>query len=431
MTAVDSRALIADIPAGGTFETQRAQARRLVICVLLIAVGALSAIQVIGFTSTMLTPFCLLLAPAVLLMRPTRGQLLPLVLALIGFVAFFISSQVNDLSIMDQRVLQWAAFAIYYVGFLVLAGKDVERCFSILCGIAIGTIIYFALPGGPYANLSSLADLWKYAWAQWATIILLYLLIQLRVSLPMQMLFLVALAGFSLVENYRSHAMVCLATAAVLVVGWLGATKLARWVQLLIVALFGAGVATLVPAIAMSGIAGEAIQRKTELQANSGVPALLAGRTESPLSLTAILDRPWFGWGTANNISPEVIERAKATAFGLGFRPDFPIEHTWYLDNGDVSLHSILLTAWAEGGLFAALLPLALFAGALMIIWSAPRYGRWAALAIVVAIQAVWDLLFSPTSYNTLPALAVLALVFAARHLPARKPALEGEIRGR
>lgn len=431
MTALDSRQQVADLPVDGAFLIQRNQARRFVVDALLVSAGAMTFIQVIGATTTMATPICLVLAPAILLTRPTLSQWLPLALALMGFVAFFISSQVNDLSIMDQRVQHWASFAIYYTGFLVLCGKDLERAFSVLCGVAIGTIVYYALPGGPYSNLSNLADLWKYAWAQWATIIIMYLLVQIRLALPLQGVALIGLAGFSLVENYRSHAIVCLATASVVLIGWLGAGRLARWVQLAIVGVLGAVTAIFLPAIALSGIAGEAIQRKTELQASSGVPPLLAGRTESPLSITAILERPLFGWGTANDISPEVFERAKDYAFSLGFRPDFPIEGTWYLENGDVSLHSVLLTAWAEGGMFAALLPILLFVGALMIVWNAPRYDRWAALAVVVAVQAIWDLLFSPLSYNSLPAFAALALVWAAKHhLSLKKPSSVGAGRG-
>lgn len=418
MTAIHARPTPADVPSGGTFEVQRARAHNFLVDVALIAIGAASAIQVVNVTATMLTPICLLLAFAILLVRPSLGQWLPLVLALIGFAAFVVSSQVNDLAITDQRVLHWASFAVYYAGCLALAWRDLERAFSILCGVAIGTVVYSLLPGGPSAGLVTLADLWKYAWAQWATIILLYLLIQFRVSLSIQAFALIGLAGFSLVENYRSHAIICIATAAVMIVGALGAGKMARWLQLSIVALFGAVVATLVPAIALSGIAGEAIQRKTELQASSGVPTLLAGRTESPLSITAVLERPWFGWGTANDITPEVFERAKSVAFNLGFRPDFPIEGTWYLPNGDVSLHSILLSTWAEGGVFAALLPVGLLAAALMIIWNAPRYGRWLGLAVMISVQLVWDLLFSPMSYNTLPSMALIALVWAARHYP-------------
>ena len=57
---------------------------------------------------------------------------------------------------------------------------------------------------------------------------------------------------------------------------------------------------------------------------------------------------------------------------------------------------------------------------ALVMIWNAPRYGRWAALVLVVSIQAIWDLLFSPWSYGFLAGFAILAVAFSARHLPSK-----------
>jgi len=107
-------------------------------------------------------------------------------------------------------------------------------------------------------------------------------------------------------------------------------------------------------------------------------------------------------------------------AISLGFDPTQSFEQAWYAESGDVSLHSVLLAAWAEGGVFAALLPLGLLVAAVTIIFNASRYGRWAALAILVSVQAVWDLLFSPIGYNSLPGFAILAVLFGARHLPSK-----------
>lgn len=133
-------------PSRGSFERRRTSARRALTVLVLIAVGATSAVQIQGFTLTMLAPVCLLLAPALLLTRPSLGQWLPLALAVIGFAAFCVSAQINHLSLVDQRVQQWAAFALYFVGFLVLAGRDLLRIFSIYCGIAIGAAAYSILP---------------------------------------------------------------------------------------------------------------------------------------------------------------------------------------------------------------------------------------------------------------------------------------------
>lgn len=417
----------ANLSSTGSFEMRRANARRALTILALIGFGAISGFHFLGATLTMLNAFCLLLAPALLVWRPTTGQWIPLVLAGIGFVGFFVSAQINHVSLTDPRVLQWPSFACYYVGFLVLAGRDLERVSSILCGIALGVFVYFLQPGKlppePVVGANEAVGftaIWKFAFGEWTVIILLFLLILLKVAIPLQAAYLVAIGGFSLIEDFRSLATNCVVAAIIILVGWLFAGKLKRWQQLAIVAVIGSVIYKLVLKIASSGLAGDAVQRKTNKQANDGVPFILAGRTESPLSISAILDRPWFGWGSANNISVEVFDRARRLAISLGFDPAYDFTQTWYYPNGDVALHAVLFEALAEGGVFAGLLALWLWISAFAIIFHSDRYGQWTALATLVAVQSTWDLLFSPWSYNVLPTYAILAVLFAARHLPAK-----------
>lgn len=51
------------------------------------------------------------------------------------------------------------------------------------------------------------------------------------------------------------------------------------------------------PIAARAGIFGSALQRKTVDQDGFNVPLLLAGRTEPPMTISAILERPLLGWG--------------------------------------------------------------------------------------------------------------------------------------
>lgn len=445
VTAAPRSSPVATLPSRGSFEMRGARARQAVTVVLLIAVGAISGFKLLGSTLSVLNAICLLLAPALLIWRPSLGQWLPLALAVIGFVASFASSQINHVSPFgtsstDPGVLQYLSFATYYVGFLVLAGRDLERACSILCGLGIGTVIYYLQPGrlppnGAVADWSAgqefgFAGIFKYAFGQWTVIILVFLLIVLKVAVPLQAAFLVLYGGFSLVQDFRSLATNCVAAAVILLAGWLFAGKITRWLQLTIAAVFVTVTYTLVLKIVASGLAGDAVRHKTEAQqaASAGVPLLLAGRAESPLSISAFLDRPWFGWGTANNISAHSFDRAIKLAVSLGFDPSYPFEQAWYGETSDVSLHSVLLAAGADGGVFAILLPLGLLVAAVTIIFNAPRYGRWAALAVLVSVLAVWDLPFSPYGYNALSEYAILAVLFGARHLPSKVGA---EVRGR
>ncbi|WP_185976007.1 hypothetical protein [Mycolicibacterium sp. 018/SC-01/001] len=311
------------------------------------------------------------------------------------------------------------------MGFLVLAGRDLLRIFAIYCGMAIGATSYSVFHVGASADTyESTADLWKYGFGQWIVVILLFCLVVLKIPQPLQALSLLLVATYSLSADYRSLAINCALTTVIALVGWGAATRVPRWAQIAFVAVSGTAMYVMVPRLAASGFLGDAIKRKTEDQLAEGVPFILAGRTESPLSISAIAERPWFGWASANNINAEVFDHAKSLAISLGFDPAVPIESGWYFANGDVSLHSILLGSWAEGGLFAALLPLGLVIAALAMIWNAPRYGRWSVLVIAASLQAVWDLFFSPWSYGSLAGFALLALVFAARHMPSQ-PHLE------
>ncbi|MGV8872420.1 MAG: hypothetical protein ACOH2Q_07840 [Rhodococcus sp. (in: high G+C Gram-positive bacteria)] len=403
--------------AGRSFEARRALGKRVISSGVLILLGITSGLQVMGFTVTGFSGLCLLVAPALFLTATSRGDRLIIALSTVAFAGFIVSSQINDLSFFDERVIQWASFAIYFVGITVIAGRDLERLFSLAAGVALGSCLYFLTSGLPFASLSTFEDLWKYAFAPYVTLIGLYVLVRMKVPVQIQAVFLVLLAGASLVLNFRSHALVCLGSAAILLVTWLARENISRFTQFLIVAGVGAGLGTLIPAIARSGIAGEAVKAKTELQDSTGVPAILAGRTESPLSIAAIIDKPIFGWGSADNLTTEVFARGEEFAIAIGFDPNLPFYGFWHLANGATSLHSVLFSSWAEGGVFAAVLPVFLLIAALTVLWNSPRYGIWAAMAVQISVQAGWDLLFSPMSYNLLAAFALLAAVFASRHL--------------
>ena len=78
--------------------------------------------------------------------------------------------------------------------------------------------------------------------------------------------------------------------------------------------------------------------------------------------------------------------------------------------------HSILLGSWAEGGVLAAFLPAWLLVACIGIVWNNTRFGKWAPLALTVALQGIWDLLYAPWTYNMLAEYACIALLFCAVH---------------
>jgi hypothetical protein len=362
--------------------------------VALFAIGATSAIQVYQFLVTLLTVVCLLLVPAFLLMKHRGVDLVPLVLAIVGWISYEASCLVNGASVLWPNALAPAAFAVYFIGLTVLTGFAVDQIATVLAGISVGTFFYFMTTGIALSNTGNFLDLWKYGIAHAVTILLLFGLTIARVRLVWQSVVLVVLGLVTLGLNYRAHALVCLLAAATLLTRHFLGARIGRGLQF-----------------------GPALQQKIIEQQATNLPMLLAGRTEPPMLITAIAERPLLGWGSALNLTPDVYARAEHLAVRMGYAPTFPFALYWRLPpTDDSAMHSILLGSWAEGGVLAALLPAWLGIACLGVVWNNARFGVWAPLAVTVALQAIWDLLYNPWTYNMVLEFSCIALLYCAVH---------------
>lgn len=387
------------------------------------AVATTSALQVANYLATGLSLVCLLVAPAFLIMKHRGADLLPLALAAFGAISFLASCVVNDVSLLYPNVLAHVAFGLYFIGLAVLTGGSVDLIAMALAGLAVGTVFYFVTKGIELTHTGSFLDLWKYGIAHGVTILVVVVMTVLRFPALAQagVLALLGLASFGL--NFRSHALVCLVAAAILITSWMVRGRIHRGWQFLGIAAFGMALAYLLPIVGRAGLFGPALQAKTLEQDTTDLPMLMAGRTEPPMSLSAIAARPWLGWGSATKVTPEIYSRAEHLAVLWGYPPSFPFEGYWRLPAEDYSaMHSILLGSWAEGGLLAALLPAWLMFASLAVVWNYRRFGRWTPLALVVALQVIWDLLYAPWTYNMVPEAACLALLFLATHFRRLPP---------
>jgi hypothetical protein len=389
----------------------------------LLAIGALSALQVANFTVTMLSVVCLLLVPGFFLMRHRGAELVPLVLAALGWISFLASCAVNDVSVLWPNAVAPASFSLYLMGFTVLTGRVLDRIALLITGIAAGTIGFFLVKGIELTHTGGFLNLWKYGIAHSVTVVIIFALVTARVRpvVPALALGLIGLASLGL--NFRSHALVCLLGAAILLVHRFLGSRLRRVWQFALIIVFGLVFAYVMPIAARIGLFGPALQRKTLEQEATDLPIMLAGRTEPPMNLTAILERPLLGWGSANDFPPELYTQAEHLAVRMGYPPTFPFELYWRLPVFDYSAtHSVLFGSWAEGGVLATLLPLWLLVACLAVVWNNSRFGRWAPLVLTVALQGVWDLLYAPWTYNMLAEHACIALLFCAVHF-RRQPA--------
>jgi hypothetical protein len=382
------------------------------------AIGATSAIQVANVTATALSVVCLLLVPAFLLMAHHGVDVLPLVLAALGWISFLASCLVNGGSVVWPNAVAPAAFGLYFVGLTVLTGRAVDLIATVLAGISAGTVLFFLTKGIELTNTGSFLDLWKYGIAPAVTILILFALTTARAPLVLQALALGALGVASLGLNFRSHALVCLLASATLFSHRVLGSRIRRGWQFAGIIAFGLLFSYVMPIAARAGLFGSALQTKEIEEGATKLPIFLVGRTEPPLTLTAIADHPLLGWGSAVNLTQGVYTQAEHLAVRMGYTPTFPFDVYWrlWLPPNEFSFHSILLGSWAEGGVLAVLLPAWLLVACIAVVWNNPRFGVWSPIVLTVALQGIWDLLYSPWTYNSVPVYACIALLFCAGH---------------
>jgi hypothetical protein len=382
------------------------------------AIGAMSCVQIANVTVTALSVVCLVLVPGWLLMTHRGVDVVPLVLACLSWISFLASCLVNDASVLWPNAVAPAAFGLYLMGLTVLTGRAVDAVAAAMAGLAAGTVVFFLTRGIALSRTGSFPDLWKYGIASAVTILVVYGLTAARVPPWVQPMVLAALGLASLGLNYRSHALVCVLAAGTLFINLLLGSRIRRGWQFATLVVVGLLFSYVMPIAARAGLFGSALQRKTVEQDAVNVPLLLAGRTEPPMTITAILERPLLGWGSALNFTPDFYTRAEHLAIRMGFSPTFPFDLVWRVPPADYSAtHSILLGSWAEGGVLAALLPLSLMVVCLGNVWNFRRLGRWAPLGVTVSLQGIWDLMYGPWLYNVIPTFACIVLLFSAIHL--------------
>ena len=294
--------------------------------VAVFAIGATSSIQVANVTVTVLSVVCLLLVPGWLLMTHRGVDLVPLVLAALGWISFLASCLVNGVSVLWPNAVAPAAFGLYLIGLTVLTGRAVESIATVLAGLAAGTVVFFLTQGIELTHTGSFLDLWKYGIASAVTILILFGLTKARVPALVQPAVLAVLGLASLGLNFRSHALVCVLASAILFINHVLGSRIRRGWQFAGIIMVGLVFAYVMPIAARAGLFGSALQRKTVEQDAINLPLLLAGRTEPPMTITAILERPLLGWGSAMKLTPDVYTQAEHLAIRMGFSPTFPFD---------------------------------------------------------------------------------------------------------
>jgi hypothetical protein len=268
-----------------------------------------------------------------------------------------------------------------------------------ICALA-ASVFYSVLvdPGDPRA-IESFTALWKYAIGVPVTIFVLSLLAVFAAPRVAHMVCLTGLSVVSLLLDYRQLGLLCALAAVVLGVGLSGGRVPLRR---LVAALLASGIVAWGVFQGMTaGLFGSELADRTVVQLSSGSAGtnlLAASRTETPLSLTAIWERPVFGWGNVANIDGVTIGRALDFADTAGYGSMEYLLNYWIRPDGTISLHSIFFTSWVEGGLLMAATACVLGWFCMKSIRGTRNSKEIYPVSLLLGMIGIVDLIFSPWS---------------------------------
>lgn len=343
-----------------------------------------------------------LVAPLMLVFLPLRAKPLPrrfwllLGLGLLAVIGFIVSSVVHRVPLSQSSIGQTAMVLLVLAGGRSLIASP-HALAKALTWFGVGMTVYF-LVVRPVNTTGSFENLWKYGIGFPVALVLIGFLsgVTQRRWILSGVLLVLAVVGAA--ADFRSYALICAASAGVVLInGSRDPKKAARRALASVVSIVVIGFALL--ALVERGVFGSEVAARSARQFGSGpLGILLGGRTESPLAIAAIAQRPLAGWGTEQALTQSVVADGQALARLLGVADPAAVLPLWIRAGGRVSLHSVLLTSWVEGGVVSALFFIAVLIG--LVAFLLKGSSIHSALLTLVCLQASWDLLFSPWSDN-------------------------------
>jgi hypothetical protein len=266
--------------------------------------------------------------------------------------------------------------AIDFVAVAHLFGRDRRNFIVLLAGLCLGDVV------NAYLNGPMFGDYWKFGYG----ISLTY------VGLVVGSCFggwgaLLAAVGMGLANfamDFRSFGGLCLALAALVFLQMLPRT-FRLWLAPLALAVAAAGVII----VAQPGQEGQRATR-SDVERQAMITAAAEAFEESPF----IGHGSWFSNSHVYDNFLYIRHSLAAAAHVGGFADPNS-------DRGDMAIHSQILVALAEGGLFGGTF-FFVFGGALL--WAlgdavfAEPWSRLSAVRLLVYLGAFWNLLFSPFS---------------------------------
>jgi hypothetical protein len=317
--------------------------------------------------------------------------------AVASAVFVWLSSLVNDTPLAIDSVGHALIFAISLASYgrLITTETEAARMIAWFYG---GFLAYLSIHGFDSRALDTgINGFWKFGIGTPVTIVVLYVVIRRGASAFQSTLFVLMAGALSFVVGFRALGVACFASVLV------AAVRVILPKGRLIVKAAALAVALWVLAWALEqgvilGLFGQDVGARTASQVIEGGMPVFGGRSEAPLSVAAISLKPLIGWGNSQYLDSEAISLGVVNAEALGMGGPENYMNYWVRGDGFISLHSMALGQWVDGGIFAAAFPISLLV--LFIIAAIEARGRWAPLVALVSVNTGWDLMFSPWSTN-------------------------------
>lgn len=351
--------------------------------------------------------------------RLNRHMVWILAIAVMWSAGQLLSDLINgsDQNSMLKGVFAPLVFAATVVSLSLYLERHPARIASLLTGVALTPLFYVILSPEPV----QLDEPWKFGYGPpLLALMLIWLSFFGRRKAMTMTLSVLAFSVVCLAFSARSQAMFPLVgLGAYLFWRFAVATRFKRWLtgrmaglKLIVVIIAPVLIANAaLTAFFASGIVDPYLRpevaQKYRQQASADVGLLLAGRSESLISVKAYLDAPWLGHGSwAQDHSGYNIEYAVLRyMYGIS-------DNTRDDDSTLIPAHSFLLGAMVWSGVFG---------GLFWILFTYNILGRYLAFARELPIYFhagivtfAWNLLFSPFGADARWALAVFAAALYA-----------------
>lgn len=317
-----------------------------------------------------------------------------LILIILGFVWLFFQA-ISD--IYNNIVFDDSARGLFKILTLILyihiLGSIIEftgnRVFWIYSGIAFGFLLCFYLNPDPF----SVSNTWKFGYAPiFNTYVLafIYILgIKSKINLSIFILFVAGVANLFL--GYRSMGGILLLSAILCLLINLNTGK--KNFKILIpvyISIIALGVKYFYLKIIGNEFLNKNLRLNQFSDGNNDLGIILSSRSETLISIQAIMDSPIIGHGSwAKDCHYSNLYSEKLSMYGKTYDPTF-------LDCL-IPSHSYLFGSWIEAGVFGGIFWIFVFYLYFKrIINSFSIMKEYRAFIITAAFMSIWAILFSP-----------------------------------